>query len=70
MRLSLTAELAARMRPRKYASRSEAGRVSGISDSVDAAGRRDPCLERRSSAGGRLGLFGGGGLRYSDKRVW
>lgn len=39
------------------------GTVSGIKERVDAAGRRDPCLERRSRAGGKLGLLGGGGVR-------
>lgn len=30
---------------------------------VDAAGRREPCLDSRSRAGGKLGLWGGGGVR-------
>ena len=37
---------------------------------VEEAGRREPCLERRSRAGGQLGLWGGGGFRYSESNVW
>lgn len=45
------------------------GSVSGIRESVEAAGRRDPCLESRSRAGGRFGLWGGGGERYSERSL-
>lgn len=34
-----------------------------MSERVDVAGSREPCLDRRSSAGGRLGWCGGGGVR-------
>ena len=54
MRVSLMALLALRMRPRKYDSSSETGRESGMRESVEAAGRRDPCFDRRSSAGPRF----------------
>jgi hypothetical protein len=37
---------------------------------VDEAGRRDPCLDKRSRAGGQFGLWGGGGVRYSERSVW
>lgn len=56
MRDCAMAELAARMRPRKYDVRSATGRSSGMSDSVDAAGSREPWRESSESAGARLGL--------------
>lgn len=37
---------------------------------VEAAGRREPCFERRERAGGQFGSFGGGGARYRDNNVW
>lgn len=39
-------------------------------DRVDDAGRREPCLERRSKAGGQFASYGGGGVRYSARSVW
>ncbi len=51
------------MRPRKYDSRLETGRSLGMRDRVEEAGRREPCLNTRSRAGGRLGTCGGGGVR-------
>lgn len=44
--------------------------MEGIKSRVEAAGRREPCLERRSSAGGQSGWCGGGGVRYKESRVW
>lgn len=70
MRSSLSRELAFRIRPKKYDSRSLTGSVGGMRSSVVAAGRRAPCLERSSRAGGQLGWFGGGGERYRDRRTW
>lgn len=46
------------------------GSESGIRESVEAAGKRDPCLDSKLRAGGRLGLFGGGGVRYRERSVW
>ncbi len=63
MRVSDTTLFAARMRPRKYDARSATGSVSGMSDSVEVAGKREPCLERRDNAGSRFGSCGGGGVR-------
>lgn len=37
---------------------------------VEEAGMRAPCLARRSRAGAHWGVFGGGGERYRDRRVW
>jgi hypothetical protein len=58
------------MRPRKYDSSSTTGRVEGIRLRVDDAGRREPCLDRSSKAGGQFGLLYGGGVRYNERRVW
>lgn len=63
-------EFAALIRPRKYDSRSATGSVSGMMSSVEEAGRREPCFDKRDSAAGQFCLFGGGGLRYSESRVW
>lgn len=30
---------------------------------VEAAGRREPCFERRDKAGGQFGCWGAGGVR-------
>ena len=37
---------------------------------VEEAGRRAPCLERRESAGCQFALWGGAGVRYSERSVW
>jgi len=37
---------------------------------VETAGKRDPCLERRSSAGAQFGWCGGGGVRYRESSAW
>jgi hypothetical protein len=63
MRSSFKTELALRMRPRKYDSRSLTGRLVGTRSSVEEAGRRAPCLLKSSRAGGQLGLLGGDGVR-------
>lgn len=39
------------------------GSVEGMRLSVEEAGRREPCLERSSRAGGQLEECGGGGVR-------
>lgn len=62
-RLSASLELAARMRPKKYESSSLIGRLSGIRDNVEEAGSREPCFDRRSSAGARFDSYGFGGVR-------
>jgi len=56
-------EFAARMRPRKYDSRSATGRVDGMMSSVEDAGSREPCLESSDNAAGQFCLFGGDGFR-------
>ena len=58
IRASFTIEFAARMRPWKYDSSSATGMVVGMRFSVEDAGRREPCLESRSSAGGQFGVCG------------
>jgi hypothetical protein len=58
------------MRPRKYDSSSATGSVAGMRFSVEEAGSREPCFERRSRAGGQLGVCGAGGVRYRARRVW
>lgn len=63
MRVSDITLLTARIRPLKYDSRSATGSVSGISDSVEVAGKREPCLERRDNAGSRFRSCVGGGVR-------
>lgn len=64
------AEFAARIRPRKYEVKSATGRSSGIRESVDAAGSREPWRESKERAGCRFGLYGGGGVRYRESSVW
>lgn len=39
------------------------GREAGIMERVDDAGRREPCLERRSRAGSKFEGCDGGGVR-------
>lgn len=61
--LSVMLLIPARRRPRKYDSSSSTGSEAGIKSRTYAAGIREPCLDRRFSAGARLGLCGGGGDR-------
>lgn len=63
-------EFAARIRPRKYDSRSATGSVAGMMSSVEDAGRREPCLESSDRAAGQFCLFGRAGLRYKERSVW
>lgn len=55
MRVSDTTLFAARMRPRKYDTKPAIGSASWMSDNVEVAGKREPCLERRDNAGSRFG---------------